>query len=91
MLVNSVKIQPTGQEGTWIDMGYAFLVSLEAKLGDRAQQGQATIGEIVVAADTDGLTVMYEKDKRTYELKLNLLGESPEIIVEDVTEPKKML
>ena len=91
MAVNSVKIKQTGQEDRWIDAGYAFLVSLEAKLGNLAEPGQASVGELLVAAEMDGLIVIYEKGKRTYELKLNLLGESPEITVEDVTEPKKML
>lgn len=90
MVVNAVKIKPTGQEDTWVDAGYAFIVSLEAKLGDLAEPGQTPVGELLVAADLDGLTVIYEKGKRTYELKLNLLGESPEVTVEDVTEPKKM-
>ena len=88
MVVNAVKIQPMGHEDELVDVGYAHIVSLEPKPGD-ALKGQPNIGEILVAAALDGLVVIYTKNKRQYELKLNLLGDTPQITQEDVTPLKQ--
>jgi hypothetical protein len=89
MFVNSVKILPTGQENAWDDIGYAALVSLEAQTGDSGKNRES-IGEIVVVANPEGLTVIYERNKRSYELKINLLGDSPQFTQEDITPIKKL-
>ena len=90
MDINAVRIRPTGQEDAWFDVGYAFVTAIKALGGEERPKNAPAIGEMIVVADHDGLTVIYERKQRRYELKLKLNDDTPSYTVEDVTPIHKL-
>ena len=77
MTVNAVRINTLKDE--WIEAGEAVLVELTPITDGIVNSTVPTIGPICVAADADGLTVIYERPWGSCWMRITLTGDEPTI------------
>ena len=77
MTVNAVRINTLKDE--WIEVGKAILVELTPIHDGIVNSTTPTIGPICVAADNNGLTVIYERPYGSRHIRIALDGDEPTI------------
>ena len=77
MTVNAVRISTLHDE--WIEVGEAVLVELTPITDGIVNSTTPTIGPICVAADNNGLTVIYERPYGSRHIRIVLDGDEPTI------------
>ena len=77
MTVNAVRINTLKDE--WIEVGKAILVELTPIHDGIVNSTTPTIGPICVAADNNGLTVIYERPYGSRHIRIVLDGDEPVI------------